>query len=64
MNNMTQEEQEEQREQIIQQIADMLRTTQFSVEFAVNKNPKGIRIIHEVTQEQMNEYISNAKKGM
>lgn len=61
MNNMTQEEQ---REQIIQQIADMLRTTQFSVEFAVKKNPKGIRIIHEVTQEQMNEYISNAKKGM
>lgn len=64
MNNMTQEEQEEQREQIIQQIADMLRTTQFSVEFAVNKNPKGIRIIHEVTQEQMDKYISNAKKGM
>lgn len=61
---MTQEEQEEQREQIIQQIADMLRTTQFSVEFAVNKNPKGIRIIHEVTQEQMDKYISNAKKGM
>lgn len=43
--------QEEQREHIIQQIANMLRTTQFSVEFAVKKNPKGIRIIHEVTQE-------------
>ena len=56
--------QEEQREHIIQQIANMLRTTQFSVEFAKKKNPKGIRIIHEVTQEQMDEYISNAKKGM
>lgn len=56
--------QEEQREHIIQQIANMLRTTQFSVEFAVKKNPKVIRIIHEVTQEQMDEYISNAKKGM
>ena len=56
--------QEEQREHIIQQIANMLRTTQFSVEFAVKKNPNGIRIIHEVTQEQMDEYISNAKKGM
>lgn len=56
--------QEEQREHIIQQIANMLRTTQFSVEFAVKKKPKGIRIIHEVTQEQMDEYISNAKKGM
>ena len=54
--------QEEQREHIIQHIANMLRTTQFSVEFAVKKNPKGIRIIHEVTQEQMDEYIS--KKGM
>lgn len=56
--------QEEQREQIIQQIADMLRTTKFSVEFAVKKNPKGIRIIHEVTQEQMDIFISKAKKGM
>lgn len=56
--------QEEQREHIIQQIANMLRTTQFRVEFAVKKNPNGIRIIHEVTQEQMDEYISNAKKGM
>lgn len=56
--------QEEQREQIIQQIAYMLRTTQFSVEFAVKKNPKGIRIIHEVTQEQMDKYISNVNKGM
>lgn len=56
--------QEEQREHIIQQIANMLRTTQFSIEFAVKKNPNGIRIIHEVTQEQMDEYISNAKKGM
>lgn len=35
--------QEEQREHIIQQIANMLRTTQFSVEFAVKKNPKGSR---------------------
>jgi hypothetical protein len=45
---------EEKREQTIQGIADMLRTTPFQVEFKVKKKPAGIKVIIEVTQDQMN----------
>ena len=44
---------EEKIEQAIQGIADMLRTTSFQVEFKVKKKPAGIKVIIEVTQEQM-----------
>lgn len=45
--------QEEQREQVIQSLANMMRTTSFTSEFKVVKKPKGIKVIIEVTQEQM-----------
>ena len=45
---------EEEREQAIQRLADMLRTSPFQVEFKVKKKPAGIKVIIEVTQEQMN----------
>lgn len=41
---------DEQREKIILGIADMLRNHGFTFEFKVMKKPRGIRIIHEVTQ--------------
>ena len=44
---------EEKREQAIQGLADMLRTSPFQVEFKVKKKPAGIKVIIEVTQEQM-----------
>jgi hypothetical protein len=44
---------EEEREQTIQGLADMLRTSPFQVEFKVKKKPAGIKVIIEVTQEQM-----------
>jgi len=44
---------EEKREQAIQGIANMMRATQFQVEFKVKKKPAGIKVIIEVTQEQM-----------
>lgn len=44
---------EEKREQTIQGIADMMRTTSFQVEFKVKKKPAGIKVIIEVTQDQM-----------
>lgn len=47
----------EKREQAIQGIADMLRTTEFQVEFKVKKRPAGIKVIIEVTQENMNEIL-------
>ena len=31
----------------------MLQTTPFTFEFKVVKNPKGIKIIREITQEEM-----------
>lgn len=44
---------EEKREQTILGLADMLRTSPFQVEFKVKKKPAGIKVIIEVTQEQM-----------
>ncbi len=41
------------RQQVIETITSMLQTTPFTFEFKVVKKPKGIKIIHEVTQEQM-----------
>ena len=34
-------------------IAEMLRNNPFTFEFKVVKKPKGIKVIHEVTQEEM-----------
>ena len=44
---------EEKREQTIQGLADILRTSPFQVELKVTKKPAGIKVIIEVTQEQM-----------
>ena len=54
---------EEQREKVIQSIANQLRYTPFTYEFKVLKHPKGIKIIYEVTEEEMNEIVKrNAEK--
>lgn len=55
--------QEEQREQVVQNITDMLRHNPFTFEFKVKKKPAGIKIIYEVTQDHMNEMIEKAAKG-
>ncbi len=52
--------QEEKREQVIQNIADMLRTNPFTFEFKVKKNPKGIKVIYEVTQDEMDAMMKKA----
>ena len=41
------------RQQVIESITGMLQTTPFTFEFKVVKKPKGIKIIREVTQEEM-----------
>lgn len=53
---------EEKREQTIQCLSGMLRTTPFKVEFKVKKKPAGIKVIIEVTQEQMNGVVDNMAK--
>ena len=52
--------QDEKREQVIQNIADMLRTNPFTFEFKVKKNPKGIKVIYEVTQDEMDAIMKKA----
>lgn len=44
---------EEKREQVIQGLTDLLQSASFTVEYKVKKKPQGIKVIIEVTQEQM-----------
>lgn len=53
---------EEKREQAIQAIAGMMRNTGFDVELKVKKKPAGIKVIIEVTQEQMDAMMDNMKQ--
>ena len=43
----------EKREQVIQGLTNLLQSTPFTVEYKVKKKPQGIKVIIEVTQEQM-----------
>lgn len=54
--------QKEHRELAIQNITSMLRSNPFTFEFKVKKKPKGIRIIYEVTQEEM-DAITRGPQG-
>ena len=56
-------EQEKERERVIQGITDMLRRNPFTFEFKVKKKPTGIKVIYEVTQEQLNEMMNQAKQN-
>ena len=47
-------------EQTIQGLVNILQSTPFAIEFKVKKKPQGIKIIFEVTQEQMDGMIENA----
>lgn len=53
---MTREE--EKRERIIQSVSRMLRKTPFTFEFEVKEEPIGIRIVYEVTQEEMDAMMA------
>lgn len=57
-------ETEEQRERIIQNVVHFMRINPFEFEFRVKKKPSGIKIIYEVTQEQMNEIINQVKNNL
>ena len=52
----------EQREKIIRNIADDLRRMPFTFEYVVRKKPKGIKVIYEVTQEQIDRIIAYAER--
>lgn len=50
------------REQIVNSIKDMLMTHRFTFEYQVKEKPQGMKVICEVTQEQMDKMLENAKK--
>mgnify|MGYP007022360526 CR=1 FL=1 len=51
-------EQQQIRQETIRRIASMLETTPFTFQFKVVKRPEGIKIIYEVTQEQMDALVA------
>lgn len=53
---------EETREQVIQNITEMLRRNAFTFEFKVKKKPHGIKVIYEVTQDELNTMMQQAEK--
>lgn len=53
---------EEQREKVIEGIADLLRCSSFTFEYRVKQKPKGIKVISEVTQEQLNAIMAKARE--
>ena len=55
-------EEEQQRERVIQGITEMLKINPFTFEFRAKKKPRGIKVIYEVTQEQLNEAMNQAKQ--
>lgn len=46
-------EAEVKRQQVIQGLTSLLQSTPFTVEYKVKKKPQGIKVVIEVTQEQM-----------
>ena len=52
---------EEKREEVIQNLVGLLRKVPFTVEFKVKKKPTGIKVIYEVTQEQMKEIVEKSR---
>ena len=52
--------QDEKREQALQSIMGLLSNNPFTFEFQVKKRPKGIRVIYEMTQEDMDAMMEAA----
>ena len=51
---------DEKREEVIKNITEMLRRNPFTFEFKVKKRPQGIKVIYEVTQEELNKMMEQA----
>ena len=59
---MKQKEIKDQRSLLVNRITEMLMSQGFTFEYAVRKHPKGIRIIYELTQEEMNAMVEKSKE--
>lgn len=57
------EEQKKNREKVIQDITGLLQRNAFTFEIVVRKKPKGVKVVYEVTQEQLAMMASAAKRN-
>ena len=53
---------EEKRDEAIRMLIELMKENPFTMEFKVVKKPKGIKIIYEVTQEEM-DVLLQIQKG-
>ena len=53
---------DEQRDQFIQGLVKILESTPFTLQFKVKKKPAGVKIIYELTQEEMDAIVENQAK--
>ena len=60
---MKSQEIKDQRKLLVNRITEMLMSHGFTFEYAVRKHPKGIRIIYEVTQDELNAMVEKSKEG-
>ena len=58
---MKSQEIKDQRKLLVNRITEMLMSHGFTFEYAVRKHPKGIRIIYEVTQEELDAMVEKCK---
>ena len=59
---MKQKEIRDQRSLLVNRITEMLMSQGFTFEYVVRKHPKGIRIIYEVTQEELDAMVEKSKE--
>ena len=59
---MKQEEFKDQRSLLVNRITEMLMSQGFTFEYVVRKKPKGIKIIYEVTQEELDAMVEKSKE--
>ena len=59
---MKQKEIRDQRSLLVNRITEMLMSQGFTFEYVVRKHPKGIRIIYEVTQEELDAMVEKCKE--
>lgn len=60
---MKSQEIKDQRKLLVNRITEMLMSHGFTFEYVVRKKPKGIRIIYEVTQEELDAMVEKSKEG-
>ena len=59
---MEQKEQEATKQMIVQYITDLLNSNPFKFDIQVKKNPKGVKVIYEVTQEELDAIMKELAK--